>query len=83
MEQKRITHIKMSDGTLAPVRYLTDEKDWPEDVRRLANSAREASRAAIKRLLDAGIPAYYMQDKNLVCLHPDGHVEVIKENIIP
>ena len=82
MTEKRITHIKMADGTLAPVEYLTEESQQPDYVRRLAKSAREASRAAIKRLLAAGIPAYYVKDGNLVRLHPDGHEEILKSNFL-
>ena len=82
MTEERITHIRMADGTLAPVEYLTEEAQQPEYVRRLTKSAREASRAAIKRLLDKGIPAYYLKDGNLVRLNPDGHEEIIEENLV-
>ncbi len=61
MTEKRITHIKMADGTLAPVEYLTEESQQPDYVRRLAKSAREASRAAIKRQLAAGLPAVFVK----------------------
>jgi hypothetical protein len=27
MTEERITHIKMADGTLAPVRYMTEESE--------------------------------------------------------
>ena len=82
MTQKHITHMKMPDGTLVPVKYLTEESEQPEYVRRLAKSAREASRNAIKRLLSKGIPAYYVKDGNLVRLNPDGHEDIIEENLI-
>lgn len=82
MTEERITHIKMADGTIAPVKYLTEESQQPEYVRRLAKSAREASRDAIKRLLNAGIPAYYVKNGNLVRLDPDGHEEIIEEKLV-
>ena len=83
MAEERITHIRMADGTLAPVKYLTDESQQPEYARRLAKSAREASRAAIKRLLGKGIPVVFVKGRDLIRLYPDGHEEVIKENLIP
>lgn len=83
MTEERITHIKMADGTIAPVEYLTEESQQPEYVRKLAKSAREASRAAIRRLLDKGIPAVFVKGRDLIRLYPDGHEEVIKENLIP
>ncbi len=82
MTEERITHIKMANGSIAPVEYLTEESQQPEYVRRLAKSAREASRAAIKRLLKAGILAYYLKDGNLVRLNPDGREEIIEENLV-
>jgi hypothetical protein len=82
MTEKRITHIKMADGTLAPVEYLTEESQQPDYVRRLAKSAREASRAAIKRQLAAGLPAVFVKDNNLIRLHPDGHEEILKSNFL-
>jgi hypothetical protein len=83
MTEERITHIKMADGTIAPVEYLTEESQQPEYVRKLARSAREASRAAIRRLLAKGIPAVFVKGRDLIRLYPDGHEEVIKENLIP
>ena len=83
MEQERLTHIRMADSTLAPVEYLTDESQQPEYVRKLSKSAWEAGQAARKRLLSKGIPVAYLEGKNLVRLYPDGHVEIIKENLIP
>ena len=83
MAEERITHIRMADGTLAPVEYLTEESQQPEYARRLAKAAREASRAAIKRLLDKGIPVVFVKGKDLIRLYPDGHEEVIKENLLP
>ena len=83
MTEERITHIKMADGTIAPVEYLTEESQQPEYVRKLARSAREASRATIRRLLDKGIPAVFVKGRDLIRLYPDGHEEVIKENLIP
>jgi hypothetical protein len=82
MTEQHITHIKMANGSIAPVEYLTEESQQPEYVRRLAKSAREASRAAINRLMKAGIPAYYMKDGNLVRLNPDGREEIIEENLV-
>ena len=73
----------MADGRLASVEYLTDESQQPEYVRKLAESAREASRASIKRLLGKGIPVVFVKRKDLVRLYPDGHEEVIKENLLP
>ena len=81
-EVERVTHIKMADGTLAPVKWMTDESEWPEDVRRLAYSAREASRDAIRRLQAAGIPAYYCKGKDLVRLMPDGHEEIVTKDLL-
>ena len=82
MTEERITHIKMVNGSIAPVEYITEESMQPEYVRRLAKSAREASRVAIKRLMKAGVPAYYMKDGNLVRLNPDGYEEIIEENLV-
>ena len=73
----------MADGTLAPVEYLTEEDQQPEYVRKLAKSAREASRNAIKRLLEQGIPAVYGKGKDIVRLYPDGHEEIIKKDVLP
>ena len=83
MAQERITHIKMADGTLAPVEYKTNEAEWPEDIRNLANAAREASRAAIARLLSKGIPVVYVVAKDLIRHYPDGHDEIIKKDLLP
>ena len=83
MTEERSTHIMMDDGTIAPVEYLTEESQQPEYVRKLARSAREASRAAIRRLLAKGIPAVFVKGRDLIRLYPDGHEEVIKENLIP
>lgn len=83
MTEKRLTHIRMADGTLAPVEYLTEEDQQPEYVRKLAKSAREASRNAIKRLLEQGIPAVYGKGKDIVRLYPDGHEEIIKKDVLP
>ena len=83
MTEKRITHIKMSDGSLAPVEYLTDESQQPEDVRQLSKTAWDAGQAAIKRLLAKGIPAVFVKGRNLIRLYPDGYEEIIKENLIP
>ena len=73
----------MADGTLAPVEYLTEEAQQPEYVRKLSKTAWEAGQAAIKRLLDKGIPAVFVKGKDLIRLYPDGHEEIIKENLIP
>ncbi|MBP1582369.1 MAG: hypothetical protein J6866_00305 [Victivallales bacterium] len=83
MSEGRITYIKKADGTLAPVRWLTEESEQPEYVRELAKAAREASRAAIKRNLDNGIPVAFVKGKDLIRLYPDGHEEIIKENLLP
>ena len=83
MTEERITHIRMADGTLAPVEYLTEEAQQPEYVRKLSKTAWEAGQAAIKRLLDKGIPAVFVKGKDLIRLYPDGHEEIIKENLIP
>ena len=83
MTEERITHIRMADGTLAPVKYLTDESQQPEYVRKLAEDARNASRAAIKRLLSKGIPVVFVKGKDLIRHYPDGHEEIIKENLLP
>ncbi|MBP5638159.1 MAG: hypothetical protein J6X55_01675 [Victivallales bacterium] len=83
MTEDHFTHIRMADGTLAPVKYLTEESQQPEYVRNLAKAAREASRAAIKRLLGKGIPVVFVKGKDLIRLYPDGHEEIIKENLIP
>ena len=83
MPEKRITHIRMADGTLAPVEYRTEESQQPEDIRRLAKAAREAGQDAVRRLLGKGIPVVYLKGKDLIKLYPDGHEEVIKENVIP
>ena len=83
MTEERITHIKMADGTLAPVRYMTEESEQPEYVRKLSKSAWEAGQAAVKRLLSKGIPVVYLKGKNIIRLYPDGHEEIIKENAIP
>ncbi len=72
----------MADGRLAPVKYVTEEAQQPEYVRRLAKSAREASRAAIRRLQAAGIPAYYIKGRDLVRLLPDGREEIVEENLL-
>ena len=83
MTVERITHIKMADGTFAPVRYMTKESEQPEYVRKLSKSAWEAGQAAVKRLLSKGIPVVYLKGKNIVRLYSDGREEIIKENAIP
>ena len=83
MTEERITHTRRADGTLVPVEYITDETQWPEDIRDLANAAREASRAAIARLLSKGIPVVYVVGKDLIRHYPDGHDEIIKNDLLP
>ena len=83
MTEERITHIQMADGTLAPVEYQTEESQQPEYVRKLSKIAWEAGQAAIKRLLEKGIPAVFVKGRNLIRLYPDGHEEIIKENLVP
>ncbi len=82
MTEQRITHIKMANGSIAPVEYLIEESKQPEYARKHAKSAREASCAAIKRLLKAGIPAYYLKDGNLVRLNSDGCEKITEENLV-
>lgn len=77
--ERRITKVRMPDGTIAPVVYMTEESQQPEYIRQLIRLADEAGRNAVRKLLEAGIPAYYLKDGNLVCLHPDGHEEVIEK----
>ena len=81
MAEERITHIRMADGTFAPVEYKTDPSQQSEETRKLAESARQASRAAIKRLLGKGIPVVFLKGNNIIRLYPDGHEEIIKENV--
>ena len=83
MAEERITHTRRADGTLVPVEYITDESQWPEDIRNLANSAKEASRAAIARLLSKGIPVVFVKGKDLIRHYPDGHEEIIKKDLLP
>ena len=83
MTEERITYIRMADGTLAPVKYLTDESQQPEEVRRLSKLAWEAGQDAIRRLHEKGIPAVFVKGRNLIRLYPDGHEEIIKENLLP
>ena len=80
MSEEPIKNIKMADGTLAKVEFLTEESEQPEYVRRLSKAAREAGRDAVKRLLAAGIPASFMG--NGIRLYPDGHKEIIEENLV-
>ena len=82
MSEEPIKYIKMADGTLAKVEYLTEESEQPEYVRRLSKAAREAGRDAVRRLLAAGIPAVFMENGNLIRLYPDGHKEIIEENLV-
>ena len=82
MTEECITHIRMADGTLAHVEYLTEKPQQPEYVRKLARSARKASHTAIKRLLDKEIPAVFVKGRDLIRLYPDGREEFIKENLI-
>ena len=83
MTEERRTHIKMADGTMAPVEYRLDPSEQSEEARKLAESAHKASQAAIKRLLSKGIPIVFLKGKDLIRRYPDGHEEIIKENIIP
>ena len=80
MSEEPIKNIKMADGTLAKVEFLTEESEQPEYVRRLSKAAREAGRDAVKQLLAAGIPASFMG--NGIRLYPDGHKEIIEENLV-
>ena len=81
--EERVTHIRMANGALYPCEFLTEEWQQPEYVRKLAKSAREASRNAIKRLLEQGIPAVYGKGKDIVRLYPDGHEEIIEKDVLP
>ena len=83
MPEERISYIRMADGTLAPVEYQTEASQQSEEARKLSRSVWEAGQAAIKRLLSKGIPAVFVKGKDLIRLYPDGHEEIIKENIIP
>ena len=82
MTEEPIKYIKKADGTQVEVVYLTEESEQPEYVRRLSKAAWEAGQNAIKQLLAAGIPAVFMEKGNLIRLHPDGHKEIIKENLL-
>ena len=82
MSEERITQVKMADGTVAPVKWLTEESQQPEEARKLAKSAREAGRAAVKRLLSKGIPVVFAEGKDIIRLYPDGHKEIIKKDAI-
>ncbi len=82
MTEEPIKYIKMADGTLVKVEYLTEESEQPEYVRRLSKAAREAGQNAIKQLLAASIPASFMENGNLIRLYPDGHKEIFEENIL-
>ena len=42
MSEEPIKYIKMADGTLAKVEYLTEESEQPEYVRRLSKAAWDA-----------------------------------------
>ena len=83
MTEKRYTYVKMADGTIAPVEYRLDPSEQSEEARKLAESARKAGQAAIRDLLSKGIPVVFLKGKNLIRHYPDGHEEIIKENIIP
>ena len=82
MTEETIKNNKTADGTTAKIVYLTEESEQPEYVRRLSKAARDAGRDAVRRLLEAGIPASFMENGNLIRLHPDGHKEIVKENIL-
>ncbi|MBO4345012.1 MAG: hypothetical protein J5833_04615 [Victivallales bacterium] len=82
MSEEPIKYIKMADGTLAKVEYLTEESEQPEYVRRFSKAAWDAGQNAIKQLLAAGIPATFMENGNLIRLYPDGHKEIIEENLV-
>ena len=78
---EEIEQIRLPDGQIRTVTYLTDESEWPLEIRRLVNSAREAGRHAVQELLDSGIPAVFLEDGKIVKLFPDGHKEVIQEKV--
>ena len=82
MTEEPIKYIRNADGTQVEVVYPTEESEQPEYVRRLSKAAREAGRDAVRRLLAAGIPAVFMENGNLIRLHPDGRKEIIEENLL-
>ena len=82
MTERSSTQFRMADGTLVPVTQVTDGQ-WPEPTRRLAQSAREASWDAIRRLHEQGLPATFLKGKDLVSRFPDGHEEIVRRNLIP
>ncbi len=82
MPEEKLTQFKTTDWKTSSVEYLTEEAQQPAYVRRLAKSAREASRAAIRRLQAAGIPAYYAKGRDLVRLLPDGREEIVIKDLL-
>ena len=82
MSEEPVKYIKMADGTLAKVEFLTEESEQPECVHRLSKAARDAGRDAVKRFQEAGIPAVFMGNGNLIRMYPDGHKEIIEENLV-
>lgn len=82
MPDDQPTHFTLVDGTIVPITYITEE-ELPEDLKRLSESAKAASRDAIRRLHEQGLPAPYLKGKHLVYRYPDGHEEIIQRDIIP
>ena len=82
MTERSSTQFRRPDGTPGTVTQMTDGQ-WPEPTRRLAQSAREASRDAIRRLHKQGLPATFLKGKDLVSRFPDGHEEIVRRNLIP
>ncbi len=79
MDKVSTREIKKKSKLLGNVRFMTDESQWPEYIRRLSRSAAEAGRDAIRRLHAAGIPAVFERDGKIIESYPDGHEEVLLE----
>lgn len=80
-EDTNIAQKTNSAEKVTSVRFLTDESQQPEYVRRLAKSAREASRNAIKKLHEQGLPAAYVKNGDLILKYPDGHEEILEKGV--
>jgi len=79
MDKVSTREIKKKSKLLGNVRFMTDESQWPEYIRRLSRSAAEAGRDAIRRLHAAGIPAVFERDGKIIKSYPDGHEEILPE----
>ncbi|MWJ28504.1 hypothetical protein GPM19_09850 [Halomonas sp. ZH2S] len=63
-----------------PARIRKHERDDPmQDTRKLRDFARTASRMAIKKQLECGVPVVYEKNGNLVEVSADKKERVIKE----